>query len=29
MNDAKSKGVKFMLPVDTKVGKEFEPNTER
>ncbi len=28
MNDAKSKGVKFMLPVDTKVGKEFEPNTE-
>ena len=28
MNDAKSKGVKFMLPVDTKVGKEFDPNTE-
>lgn len=22
------KGVKFMLPVDTKVGKEFDPNTE-
>ena len=28
MEKAKSKGVKLMLPVDTKVGKEFEPNTE-
>lgn len=28
MNEAKQKGVKFMLPVDTKVGKEFDPNTE-
>ena len=28
MNEAKEKGVKFMLPVDTKVGKEFDPNTE-
>ncbi len=25
---AKAKGVKFLLPVDTKVGKEFDPNTE-
>ena len=25
---ANSKGVKFMLPVDTKLGKEFDPNTE-
>lgn len=25
---AKTKGVKFMLPVDTKVGKDFDPNTE-
>ena len=25
---AKAKGVKFMLPVDTKVGKDFDPNTE-
>lgn len=25
---AKEKGVKFMLPVDTKVGKEFDKNTE-
>ena len=25
---AKEKNVKFMLPVDTKVGKEFSPNTE-
>lgn len=25
---AKQKGVKFMLPVDTKVGKEFKPDTE-
>lgn len=28
MEEAKAKGVKFMLPVDTKVGKEFDPNTE-
>ena len=28
MEKAKSKGVKLMLPVDTKLGKEFEPNTE-
>ena len=28
MEKAKAKGVKLMLPVDTKVGKEFEPNTE-
>ena len=28
MKKAKEKGVKFMLPVDTKVGKEFDPNTE-
>ena len=28
MNEAKEKGVKFMLPVDTKVGKKFDPNTE-
>lgn len=28
MEEAKSKGVKLMLPVDTKVGKEFDPNTE-
>ena len=28
MEKAKSKGVKLMLPVDTKVGKEFDPNTE-
>jgi len=25
---AKAKGVKFLLPVDTKVGKEFDQNTE-
>jgi 3-phosphoglycerate kinase len=25
---AKQKGVKFMLPVDTKVGKEYDKNTE-
>ncbi len=25
---AKEKGVKFMLPVDTKIGKEFKPDTE-
>ena len=28
MEKAKTKGVKLMLPVDTKVGKEFDPNTE-
>lgn len=28
MQKAKEKGVKFMLPIDTKVGKEFDPNTE-
>ena len=28
MEEAKAKGVKFMLPVDTKIGKEFDPNTE-
>ncbi len=28
MEKAKSKGVKLMLPVDTKVGKEFKPDTE-
>ena len=28
MKKAKEKGVKLMLPVDTKVGKEFNPDTE-
>ena len=28
MEKAKAKGVKLMLPVDTKVGKEFDRNTE-
>lgn len=28
MEKAKAKNVKFMLPVDTKIGKEFDPNTE-
>ena len=28
MKKAKEKGVKFMLPVDTNVGKEFKPDTE-
>lgn len=28
MEKAKSKGVKFMLPIDTKIGKEVDPNTE-
>ena len=28
INKAKEKGVKFMLPVDTRVGKELEPDTE-
>lgn len=28
MEKAKAKGVKLMLPVDTKLGKEFSPDTE-
>ncbi len=28
MEKAKQKGVKLMLPVDTKVGKEYKPDTE-
>lgn len=28
MEKAKAKGVKFMLPVDTKLGKEFDKDTE-
>jgi 3-phosphoglycerate kinase len=28
MKKAEEKGVKFVLPVDTKVGKEFKPDTE-
>ena len=28
MQKAKDKGVKFVLPVDTKIGKEFKPDTE-
>lgn len=28
MQKAKDKGVKMLLPIDTKVGKEFDPNTE-
>ena len=28
MANAEKNGVKFLLPVDTKVGKEFDPNTE-
>ena len=28
MKKAEEKGVKLLLPVDTKVGKEFDPNTE-
>ncbi|MCI8443939.1 MAG: phosphoglycerate kinase [Clostridia bacterium] len=28
MKKAKEKGVKLMLPVDTKIGKEFKPDTE-
>lgn len=28
MEKAKAKGVKLMLPIDTKIGKEFDPNTE-
>ena len=28
MEKAKSKGVKMLLPIDNKLGKEFSPNTE-
>ena len=28
MTDAKEKGVKFLIPVDNKVGKEYDENTE-
>ena len=28
MEKAKTKGVKLMLPIDTKIGKEFKPDTE-
>ena len=28
MKKAEEKGVKLMLPVDTKIGKEFKPDTE-
>ncbi|WP_322173602.1 phosphoglycerate kinase [Acutalibacter caecimuris] len=28
LEKAEKAGVKFLLPVDTKVGKEFDPNTE-
>ena len=28
MTDAKKKGVKFLIPVDNKVGKEYDENTE-
>lgn len=28
MEKAKSKGAKLLLPVDTKIGKEFKPDTE-
>ena len=28
MEKAKEKGVKFLPPVDTKIGKEFKPDTE-
>ena len=28
MQTAKDKGVKFLIPVDNKVGKEYDPNTE-
>ena len=28
MEKAKEKGVKFMLPVDNRIGKEFSPDTE-
>ncbi len=28
MEKAKEKGVKLLLPIDNKIGKEFDPNTE-
>ena len=28
MEKAKNKGVKLLLPIDTKIGKEFKPDTE-
>ena len=28
MKKAKAKGVKLLLPIDTKIGKEFKPDTE-
>lgn len=28
MQKAKDKGVKLLLPIDTKIGKDFDPNTE-
>lgn len=28
METAKAKGVKFIIPIDNKVGKEYDPNTE-
>ena len=28
IEEAKNKGVELLLPVDTKVGREFDPNTE-
>ncbi len=28
MEDAKAKGVKFLIPVDNKLGKEYDENTE-
>ena len=28
MQKAKDKGVKFLIPVDNKVGKEYKPDTE-
>ncbi len=28
MKDAEAKGVKFLIPVDNKVGKEYDENTE-
>ena len=28
MEKAKEKGVKFLLPIDNKIGKEFKPDTE-
>ena len=28
MEKAESKGVKLMLPIDNKIGKDFDPNTE-